>query len=174
MFVIDRFSRKEIMELTGATSNQLQSLERAGLVIPERIWNEKKKPEVYYTWEQLLDIKAIRDLRENTSLQMIRRVLEYFDKCNIDGSLRDKRIVVAGNEVFWIKEDWSDLGCQISALKVGDKRGKGIGQYTLLVLPAFQEVVDDIWDAAENSTVIDIGEFRNKAKAEHSRNAKAA
>ncbi|WP_334728676.1 MerR family transcriptional regulator [Nostoc sp.] len=153
------------MELTGATSNQLQYLERAGLVIPVREWNGKKKPEVYYNWQQILEIRAIRNLREKTSLQVIRKVLDFFEKYQIDKTLRDKQIVVVDDEVFCVK-DWSDLGEQISALKVADKRGIGIGQYTLLVIPAFIDIVDEIWRAAEKSNVIDMEEFRRKAKAE--------
>ena len=160
-----QFNRREVIELAGATSNQLQSLERAGLITPERVWNGKKKPEVYYSWQQVLEIKAIRSLRENTSLQMIRKVLRFFDEYNIDNSLNSKRIAVVDNEVFWIREDWSDLGKQILALKVADKQNKGIGQYTLLVLPALQEIVDEIWKAAEKSQIIDINIFKQKALA---------
>lgn len=152
------------MDLTGATSNQLQYLERAGLVIPEREWNGKKKPEVYYDWEQVLDIRAIRNLREKTSLQVIRKILKFFENYQIDKSLRDKQIVAVDDQVFWIKHDWSDLGEQISALKVVDKRGLGIGQYTLLVIPAFRDIVEEIWRAAEKSNVIDMEQFRRKAK----------
>ncbi|MHC5724728.1 MAG: MerR family transcriptional regulator, partial [Nostoc sp.] len=159
MSVIEQFTRRETMDLTGATSNQLQYLERAGLVMPAREWNGKKKPEVYYNWQQVLDIRAIRNLREKTSLQVIRKILEFFEEYQIDKSLRDKRIVVVDDQVLWVKHDWSDLGKQISeqisALKVADKRGKGIGQYTLLVIPAFIDIVDEIWRAAEKSHVID-------------------
>lgn len=166
MAVVDRFSRREIMELTGATSNQLQSLDRAGLVVPERIWNDKKKPEVYYNWQQLLEIKAIRNLRESTSLQTIRKVLDFFEKVEVDKTLKDKRILVLEDQVFWIEKDLSDIGKQIFALKVADKRNRGIGQYTLLVLPAFQEIIDQIWEAASKSEVIDLESFRKRAKTQ--------
>jgi DNA-binding transcriptional MerR regulator len=169
--VVDKFTRREAMELAGATSNQLQYLERSELVIPERIWNDKKKPDVYYSWEQLLEIKAIRNLRENTSLQTIRKILSFFEKYQFRKTLKDKRIVAIDDEVFWIKEDWSDFGKKLIALKVADKQGKGIGQYTLLALPAFQEIVDEVWETAERSNIIDIDSFRQRAKAKPSRAA---
>lgn len=164
MGLLERFTRREVMELTGATSNQLQYLERAELMIPTRIWNGKKKPDVYYDWKQVLEIRAIRNLRNNTSLQIIRKILEFFEKYGLDTSLSNKRIVVVDDEVFWIKDDWTDFGKQISALKVADKRGKGIGQYTLIVFPTLSEIVDEVWEVAENSQVINIDDFKCKAK----------
>jgi len=165
MSVIDQFTRRETMELAGATSNQLQYLERSGLVIPTRILKEgKKKPEVYYTWEQVLEIRAIRNLREATSLQVIRRVIDFFEKCQFNKNLWDKQIVVVDEEVFWVKPDWSDFGKQISVLKIADKRRKGIGQYTLIVIPALRDIVVEVWDTAETSKVINIKEFQRRAK----------
>ena len=167
MSVIDQFTRRETMELAGATSNQVQYLERSGLVIPTRILKEgKKKPEVYYTWEQVLEIRAIRNLREATSLQVIRRVIDFFEKSQYNKALRDKQIVVIDDEVFWVNHDWSDFGKQISVLKVDDKRRKGIGQYTLIVIPALWDIVKEVWDAAEASNVISMDEFRRRAKDE--------
>lgn len=164
MTIIDKFTRKEVMELAGATSNQLQYLERSGLIVPTRIWEGKKKPEVYYNWEQVLEIRAIRSLRSTTSLQVIRKILEFFERYEIDKNLRSKQIVVINEEVFWVKSDWSDLGRQISALKVADKQGKGIGQYTMLIVPAFKDIVDEVWDIAEKSNIINLEDFKKKAK----------
>ncbi|MDZ8069445.1 MAG: MerR family transcriptional regulator [Nostoc sp. DedQUE08] len=171
MSVIGQFTRRETMELTGATSNQLQYLERSELIKPTREWNGKKKPEVYYSWQQVLDIRAIRNLRETTSLQVIRKILDFFEEYQINKSLRDKRIVAINEEVFWIDHDWSDFAERISVLKVGDRRGKGIGQYTLLVVPALRDIVDEIWDIAKQSKVIDIEDFKRRAKTEPSKAA---
>lgn len=172
MDIVDSFSRREAMELAGATSNQLQYLERSGLIIPMRILREgKKKPEVYYSWEQLLEIRAIRNLRKQTSLQVIRRVIEFFDKCQFDKNLRDKQIVVVDDEVFWIERNWSDFGKQISVLKVADHHRKGIGQYTLIVIPALRDVIEEVWDVAEESTIIEIKDFHRRAKDEPSKAA---
>ena len=113
----------------------------------------------------MLEIKAIRNLRETTSLQTIRKILSFFEEYQFRKTLKDKRIVAIDEEVFWIKEDWSDFGKKLIALKIADKHGKGIGQYTLLALPAFQEIVDEIWETAEKSVVIDIESFRQRAKA---------
>ncbi|BBD59002.1 hypothetical protein NIES2109_17810 [Nostoc sp. HK-01] len=154
------------MELTGATSNQLQYLERSGLIEPVREWNGKKKPDVYYNWSQILEVRAIRNLRETTSLQVIRKILDYFEEYQIDKSLRDKQIVALNDEVFWIDYNWSNFTERISALKIADRQGKGVGQYTLLVVPALQDIVNEIWEVAQNSKVIDIEYFKRRAKAQ--------
>lgn len=97
---------------------------------------------------------------------MIRRVIDFFEKCQFDKSLRDKQIVVVDDEVFWVERNWSDFGKQISVLKVADQHRKGIGQYTLIVIPALWDVVEEIWNVAEESTVINMEYFRRRAKDE--------
>ncbi|MBC1224879.1 hypothetical protein GNF10_17310 [Nostoc sp. UCD121] len=62
----------------------------------------KKSLEVYYNWQQILQIKVIRDLRETTSLQVIRKILDFFEDYQIDKSLKNKQIVAVNEEVFWI------------------------------------------------------------------------
>lgn len=158
-------TRKEVMELAGATSNQLQYFERTGLVEPIRILKEGRvRPDVYYTWTQLLEITAICNLRQETSLQTIRKILDFLEEYPTNRELRDKQIVVIDDEAFWVKLDWSDLKEQVSALKVADKRNQGIGQYTLIVIPALKDIEQEIWKNVENSEVIDIDEFRERVK----------
>jgi hypothetical protein len=111
-----------------------------------------------------MEIRAIRNLREATSLQVIRRVIDFFEKSQYNKALRDKQIVVVDDEVFWVKPDWSDFGKQISVLKVDDKRRKGIGQYTLIVIPALWDIVKEVWDAAETYKVINMKDFQRRAK----------
>ncbi|MDZ7952441.1 MerR family transcriptional regulator [Nostoc sp. DedQUE09] len=157
------------MELTGATSNQLQYLERSGLIKPMREWKGKKKPNVYYNWQQILEVRVIRNLRKTTSLQVIRKILDFFEGYKIDKSLRDKQIIAINEEVFLIDCDWSNFAERISALKLADRGGKGIGQYTLLVVPALRDIVNEIWDVAERSKIIAIEDFKSRAKMQPSK-----
>jgi DNA-binding transcriptional MerR regulator len=69
MAIIDGFTRTETLALTETTSNRLQYLEKAGLIIPQRI-GKSRKPTVIYTWEQVLEIRAIKHLRQEISLQI--------------------------------------------------------------------------------------------------------
>jgi hypothetical protein len=71
-------------------------------------------------------------------------------------------IVVIDGEAFWVKLDWSDFGRQISALKVADKHNKGVGQYTLIVVPALKDLEQEIWETAKQSKTIDIKSFTKR------------
>lgn len=165
MGVIEGFTRRETLDLTETTSNRLQYLERIGLIVPERVGNSSK-PTVIYTWEQVLEIRAIKNLRQEISLQTLRKIVDVLNKYGFDDSLRDKQIVAIDQDVFWIRRDWSDFFEQMpKALKVASKKGKDIGQYTLIVIPTLIDIVDEIWAAAEKSKVINIESFMKRAKA---------
>ncbi|WP_242037601.1 MerR family transcriptional regulator [Coleofasciculus sp. FACHB-SPT9] len=118
-----------------------------------------------FSWEQLLEIRAIRNLREDVSLQTVRKIIKYLDESGCDNSLRDKQLVVVNDEVFWVKQDWSDFGDNLpTAIKVASKNNKGVGQYVLLVIPSLIDIVNDIWKAAKTSNVVDFQSFKERAK----------
>lgn len=161
MTVINGFSRQETIALAGTTSNRLQYLERAGLILPER-YGKTRKPTVIYSWEHVLEIRAIKSLRQEISLQTVRKIIDFLNKEGFEEQLRDKKLVVLDDEVYWIMPDWSDLP---KIMKVADKRNRGIGQYMLITIPSLGEVVNEVWQAAENSEVIDFESFKLRAKA---------
>ena len=93
---------------------------------------------------------------------------------DFDDSLRDKQLVVIDNEVFWIRQDWQDFPEKMpSAVKVAGKSGKGVGQYVLLVIPTLTEIVDEVWDAAKASEVIDFESFKQRAKVQSTKSISA-
>ncbi len=53
------FTRQETIHLAGCTSSRLAYLEKVGLVIPYRFGNNGR-PTVVFSWEQLLEIRAIK------------------------------------------------------------------------------------------------------------------
>lgn len=160
MSLIDGFTRQETLALTGTTSNRLQYLERAELIRPKRI-GTSKKPTVIYTWEQILEIRAIKNLRREVSLQTVRKIIDFLNKEGCDDSLRDKQLIIVNDEVFWVQNDWSDVP---SVIKVASKKGKDIGQYVLFIIPTLIQVVKEVWEAAEKSRVIDFESFQQRAK----------
>jgi DNA-binding transcriptional MerR regulator len=165
MSVIEGFTRRETLELTGTTSNRLQYLERSGLVIPKRI-GKSRKPTVIYSWEQVLEIRAIKHLRQEISLQTVRKIINFLDKSGFDDSLRDKQLIVIDDEVFWVQQDWNDFPEKMpSTLKVAGNKGQDVGQYVLLVIPPLSEIVNEVWEAAEKSQVVDFESFKQRAKA---------
>ncbi len=159
------FTRQETIHLAGCTSSRLAYLEKVGLIIPYRFGNNGR-PTVVFSWEQLLEIRAIKNLRKDISLQTVRKIINFLDESGYDNSLRDKQLVVVGDEVFWMKQDWSDFSDNIPKIvKVSDKRNRTVGQYMLLVIPPLTDIVNDIWEAAEKSKVINFNSFQKRAKA---------
>jgi DNA-binding transcriptional MerR regulator len=160
----DGFTRQETLKLTQCTSSRLSYLEKVGLVIPERI-GLSKKPVVIFSWEQLLEIKAIKNLREdNISLQTVRKIVEFLNQYGYDDGLKDKKLVVVDDEVFWVRSDMTDLGRHIAALTVASNKDQ-VGQFVLIVIPALVDIVNEIWETAQNSNVIDFESFKFRAKA---------
>ena len=65
-----------------------------------------------------------------------------------------------------MKQDWSDFSDNIPKIvKVSDKRNRTVGQYMLLVIPPLTDIVNDIWEAAEKSKLINFKSFQKRAKA---------
>lgn len=154
------FTRQETIELTEATSNQLQYLERSELISPIRITEGRKKPLVFYTWEQILEIRAVRNLKEQSiSLQTRKKIIQFLDKSRIDSTLRDKLLIAINDRVFWINRDWSDFGFYMSS-----SSELSIAQYNLIVVPPLKNIIDEVWHIARQSQVIDLKEFKKRAK----------
>jgi DNA-binding transcriptional MerR regulator len=165
MNIFEGFTRKEVMNLAHTTSNRLQYLERASLINPYRI-EKTGRATVLYTWEQLLEIRAIKNLRQSISLQTVRKIIEFLDKSGFDDSLRDKQLICIDEDIYWVKRNWEEMP---EILKVAAKRGKGVSQYMLLVIPALIDIVDEVWKAAEKSDVVDMASFKQRAKVKGSK-----
>jgi DNA-binding transcriptional MerR regulator len=157
---MDGFTRQETLALTQITSSRLAYLDRTQVVVPQKYGNSKK-PTVIYSWEQLLEIRTIANLRKQISLQMVRQLVAFLDTHGLDPTLHDKHLVATPDEVFLVNPDWSDLP---QVMKVADREGKGVGQLVLLVLPPLSTVVEDLWKAAADSKVVDFESFKQRAK----------
>lgn len=160
MTALDGFTRQETLALTGTTSSRLAYLDRSGIIIPQKYGNPKK-PTVIYSWEQILEVRAIQQLRQQISLQQVRRVVQFLERHGLDTRLHDKHLVVVNEEVYLVLPDWSDMP---QVMTVAGAKGKA-GQMVLLVLPPLAEVVDAIWDAAQHADVVDFESFKQRAKA---------
>lgn len=74
-------------------------------------------------------------------------------------------MIVIHDEVFWVQQDWSDLQQKIPIIvKVAGKNNANIGQYMLLVIPIFSDIVQEVWKAAKKSESIDFESFKERAK----------
>ncbi|MEO0827203.1 MAG: MerR family transcriptional regulator [Cyanobacteria bacterium J06642_9] len=158
---MEGFTRQETIALTRTTSSRLAYLDRTSVIVPQKYGNSKK-PTVIYTWEQVMEIRAISNLRQKISLQMVRKIVQFLDAQDLNSSLHDKHLVATDNEVFLVMPDWSDMP---HLMKVADRQNQGVGQLVLLVLPPLSDVIQDIWDAAKASDVINFESFKERAKA---------
>lgn len=158
---MEGFTRTETLALTGTTSNRLSYLDRTDVVVPQKYGNPKK-PTVIYTWEQVLEIRAISHLRQKISLQTVRKIIQFLQKSGFDDCLRDKHLVVVNEEVYWVMGDWSDMP---QVMKVADKKNKYKGQFVLIIIPQLACVIQDVWKEAKKSNIVDFESFKQRAKA---------
>jgi hypothetical protein len=157
---MDGFTRQETLALTQTTSSRLAYLDRTRVIVPQKYGNPKK-PTVIYSWEQMLEIRAIANLRKQISLQMVRKLVKFLDQHGLDTTLHNKHLVATSDEVFLVSSDFSEMP---QIMKVADRQGEGLGQLVLLVLPPLNTVIHDIWHAAEQSQMIDFESFKRRAK----------
>lgn len=158
---MDGFTRQETIALTKTTSSRLAYLDRVGVVVPEKYGNTKK-PTVIYSWEQVLQIRAINDLRKQISLQAIRDIIKSLKENGYDSSLWDKHLVIVNGDIHWVMPDWSDMP---KVMQLASKKNKGgFGQLVLVAIPTLNDIVKAVWDTAKRSKVIDFESFQRRAK----------
>jgi DNA-binding transcriptional MerR regulator len=72
----DRFTTRDVLELTGVTARQLQWWDEQRVVVPEREGRNR-----IYSTADLVEILVIEELRgKHISLQQVRRVLRFLRK----------------------------------------------------------------------------------------------
>lgn len=161
MSLINGFTRTEVIKLTTLSSQQLAYFERIKLVIPKK-YGSLKKPTCIYTWEQLLELIAISGLRRKVSLQTIRKVAENFEQMGCKETLRDKHLVVVGNDVFWVEDNWKDFPEKIQ--KVSAKTNEA-SNYVFAFMITIDDLINSVWKNAQKSSEINFESFRERAKA---------
>jgi len=152
----DGFTRQETVVLTGTTSNKLSYLDRIGLVQPRKYGNSKH-PTVIYNWQQVIQIKIIERLRENLSLQEVRRVLAFLEEQGYSHNFQACNLVFINSQLYLI-QDWQAFG--MTVLEVS---GKNRGQVTIHEIGAIGEVIEVLRQEAERHQV---REFEERAKFE--------
>ncbi|HEY9889722.1 MAG TPA: MerR family transcriptional regulator [Candidatus Obscuribacterales bacterium] len=152
------FTRRETVILTRTSPGRLAYLARTGVIMPDRRADDGSG-QVYYSWEQILELRAIRHLRRQVSLQMIRKILTFLDGVGSDRTLRNKHLVITNGEVTWVQTG-DDLPLQ--GVQVAAKADRHVGQLQLMTLPPLVALADEIWETARRSQVIDFESFRQR------------
>ena len=136
------FTRKEVIAMTGAKPGNLSYMDRTGLVAPTKFGN-LKRPTVIYEIEQVLQIKIIERLREQLSLQEIRKVLEFLQDRNYKPSLFKCNLAVIGEQAYPI-EDETKFGHVVL-----EATGKNKGQIVIHEIGPIGDVIADLKKEAE-------------------------
>lgn len=157
---MERFTRRETVVLTRTSLWRLAYLDRVGIVVPQRI-KTAKRARILYSWEQILELRTIHYLRQQTSLQTIRKIVAFLEASGFERSLHNKQLVIRDGEVDWVR---TDLPQSPQVLKVADRQNKDIGQLKLIHLPPLADLIDDLWRTASQSQVIDFEYFKQRVQ----------
>lgn len=146
--MLSGFTRQETISLTGTTSSRLSYLDRTNLVTPQKFGNHKH-PKVVYAWKQVLEIKTIERLRENLSLQEIRKVLGYLRERDYKTTFFEHSLVFVNSQLYLV-EDWQNFG-----LTVLEASGKNKGQVVIREVGAVGDIISELWQEAQRHQVLD-------------------
>ncbi len=152
------FTRRHAMILARSSLSRLKYLEKTGIVVPHR-GKTSPKAEVFYSWEQILEIRTIARLRQYLSFQRIRRIIQYFEDHGFERSLRDKHLLIKNGKVTWVRPDGS-IAPQMIELQ--GKRESQVGQLVLTAGDA-QEMLDQTQHpSAGAAKVINLKDFKHR------------
>jgi DNA-binding transcriptional MerR regulator len=155
---MDWFPRRHVIVLARSSSGRLAYLEKTGIVVPRRI-GLPPHSQVIYSWEQVLEIRTISQLRQHLSFQAIRRLISYFEEQGAGSSLRDKHLVVVNGVVSWIRP-MANAAPQV--IELAHRRTHGfMGQFRLVTL-------DLIWAynrLGHCAQVVDLEECRQRLRS---------
>jgi DNA-binding transcriptional MerR regulator len=139
--LINGFSHQEIIKLTGVSDNSLRYWVKQNIVNPQKIpLGNGKRSTYFYSFTELVEIKAIMKLRSNVPVRMIKAVKsfisDYFESSNIS----DKPLIVLdmeGDVKVYLQN--SDILTQIT--------GKHTGQtiyMDLAIIPSLQSQFNEL------------------------------
>jgi DNA-binding transcriptional MerR regulator len=150
------FTRRHAVVLARSSPSRLKYLEKTGIIIPHRP-GLSPKSEVLYSWEQILEIRAIARLRQYLSFQAIRKIIQYFEDHGFEPSLRDKHIVVKDGQVTWVQPSSSLVPQVIQLCIKGDRQ---VGQLVLAPLEQKETTEADLKPLPLAGKVVDLQAFK--------------
>jgi DNA-binding transcriptional MerR regulator len=149
------FTRQEAIKLSGLNSAKLSYLDSTGIVVPQKL-GLKRHPTCLYSWEQLIELRTIKKLREDASLQKLRQAKEYLRDIGDTDSLASKTLISANNRIYLIKNQPGEIEKLVIELS-----GKNKGQVIIHSIMQIASVIDDLWQAAKSENIED---FAQRAK----------
>lgn len=158
------FTLRETMTLTGHSSIQLANLEKMNLIVPTIGAGDDDYPAAFFSWEQLIGILVVQDLKDAEVMRRTaRKILEFLIKNESGPFLSQNRIAAINDDIFWINQDRSDLSAKFlhASSLCADKK---VVRHTLVITPEYFHYVNKLWEAAKKSEAINFSSFQDRAK----------
>jgi hypothetical protein len=161
------FTRQEVIALTSCDANGLAYLEKTGVVNPSR-FGSKKKPTVIYSWEQMIAVQLVGELRGTMPASAIKTFALDLAQQDVDNWFQSNCAIIAGDQVLWVELSSSSHVSKTNAgkvfLAIAAKNRSKITKHSFWVVPALSQVVAQLWAAAKESPAIDFLSFQKRAK----------
>lgn len=155
---MEQFTRHETIVLTRTNPGRLDYLARTGVVVPT-LNREESTHHPLYSWEQILELRAIQNLRRQVSLQTIRKILAFLQGNSGDRCLHNKQLLIADGAVDWVM---TTSESQPQIIRIVDRGNRNVGQLKLMMMPSRPGVFSEVWEPARCSNVIDLESFRQR------------
>ncbi|BAS60431.1 MULTISPECIES: helix-turn-helix domain-containing protein [Leptolyngbya] len=148
------FNRQEVIAMTGIKPSNLSYLDETDLVKPHKI-GESKKPQVIYSIEQVIQIKLIQRLREQLSLQEIRKIFQFLVDRQYQPSIFGCKLMRVGKELYFVESE-----CEFGAY-VLSVSGKHKGQIMIHQIGELGEAIVELQQEALKRQILD---YEKRAK----------
>lgn len=140
------FEREQVLKLTGLSTSQLSTIVSLNWVEPIKL-GHNKRTKTLFSWEQLLELKAIAKLRKKISFQKMRNLKDILLKLGHESFKDDssKVLIATDKTVFLIDKSDVNYPTMMELL------GVNYGQYVLAVFPISEMIKEIEASARENN-----------------------
>lgn len=149
------------MLLAHVSSSRLAYLDRQKVIVPQKM-GITKKPQIIYSWEQVLQIRVLTYLKQKITLAMTKKIVRYFNDVGLVVNWGDRHLVIIEDEIYAVESDWSNMP-DIMRAAFFEHNGD---EFLVVVLPNLDKVITDVWRVAVDSDSIDNDSFLERAKAD--------
>ena len=141
------FEREQVLKLTGLSTSQLSRIIALKWVEPIKL-GYSIRTKTLFSWEQLLELKAIAKLRKKISFQKMRNLKDVLLKLGHESFKDDssKVLIATDKTVFLIDKSDVNYPTMMELL------GVNCGQYVLAVFP-ISEMIKEIEETAKQNNI---------------------
>lgn len=158
------FTTNEVIAITGVTNHSLKYWYDQKIILPSKLpLGSGKRNSRLYSFSQILEIKAIKSLRNKVSIRTIKAVQAFIQKHCEDKSIANKDLIAIETEgkcqIFW-KED-KEWFVQLT--------GKNIGQVShaeLTIIPSLDRQLSEVLKIVKEGecATLDFDAFKQRVK----------